>query len=475
MRAGLLAALAVVVGSSWQESGTGFGKHEEEPYDCDAGAANAKLGWSHSKQEYCCKNHHKGCAQLPSPVQEWPAKNAEVEDDHTHMVPPWWIVAGIKPAGETVDYGPYTAAGFSRSQQQQYGVNATGHVENFHRFHIATKALQPCIDPHEKQMGLDQQDMMHLLGHVLEDAWEEITEDDPALREWTRLRSSCQQECMTNVLSWSLRTLWSTGELLSRGGGTTFSSALADAVRACYPGFRALRADEVAKKVGKIVARGLEAQLPLAAARGDFTSERKLSFKDLNQNPSCLAPSDSDAEDRHRFVVQLEMAVEKAVKTAETRSWSTMEQAARPCQQTCRRAVMKQAAQMLWDAGLLARGNADMLVMTSIQGGLAACLTNLPADASEALAGEAMLHMRPPGANAPGRTLLSRNPLRLASAREEVEGLRFAALPLASFALAAAALLALLPLARLLLRRLRNTTLVDGSESPEHCVEAAVE
>lgn len=72
---------------------------------------------------------------------------------------------------------------------------------------------------------------------------------------------------------------------------------------------------------------------------------------------------------------------------------------------------------MLWDAGLLARGvklplreelpgNADMLVMTSIEGALAACLVNLPHDAAEALAGEAMLHMRPP-------QLGSRNRLKL--------------------------------------------------------------
>lgn len=53
--------------------------------------------------------------------------------------------------------------------------------------------------------------------------------------------------------------------------------------------------------------------------------------------------------------MKLEMAVEHAVKTAVTRcltevvalpkprSWGTMEQSARPCQQVCRRAVVRQA------------------------------------------------------------------------------------------------------------------------------------
>ncbi|CAE7702296.1 unnamed protein product [Symbiodinium sp. CCMP2456] len=379
------------------------------------------------------------------------------------------VVAGIKPAGATVDYGPYTAAGFSPSQQHQFGVNVTGHIktfdrteiQNFQRFRIATKALQPCIDPSisckkDKQFGLDQKAMMHLLGTVLEDAWDEVTAEDPALKEWTRLRSSCQQQCMTVVLSWSLRTLWSTGELLSRGGGASFSSALADAVRACYPGFRALRADEVAQKVGKIVARGLEKQLPIAAARADFSPDRRLSF---NQNPSCLEQSSLDAEDRERFVLQLEVSVEKAVKTAEMRSWSTMEQAARPCQQTCRRAVMKQV------------GNADMLVMTSVEGALAACLTQLPGESAEALAGEALLHMRPEPETR-GRLLLSseamKMPARDAAGDTGLEGLRLGDLPLGSLSLVGIALLALVPLAHGFLKR--TGTFAGATQDAHGCV-----
>eukprot|EP00439_Symbiodinium_sp_Y106_P055924 s1721_g7.t2 len=407
------------------------------------------------------------------------------------------IVAGIKPAGATVDYGPYTAAGFSPSQQHQFGVNVTGHIKTFDSTEIQCLPAKPATElsafshchegpaamhrsehqlqaseilkilRKEKQFGLDQKEMMHLLGTVLEDAWDEVTAEDPALKEWTRLRSSCQQQCMTIVLSWSLRTLWSTGELLSRGGGASFSSALADAVRACYPGFRALRADEVAQKVGKIVARGLEKQLPIAAARADFSPDRRLSF---NQNPSCLEQSSLDAEDRERFVLQLEVAVEKAVKTAEMRSWSTMEQAARPCQQTCRRAVMKQA------------GNADMLVMTSVEGALSACLTQLPGESAEALAGEALLHMRPePAAQFCMRCahvlgilvlLLSgeamKMPARDVAGDSRLEGMRFGDLPLGSLSLVGVALLALVPFAHAFLTR--TGTFTGATQDVHGCV-----
>eukprot|EP00913_Durusdinium_trenchii_P010226 g9587.t1 len=96
---------------------------------------------------------------------------------------------------------------------------------------------------------------------------------------------------MAHVLSWSLRTLWAAGELLSKGGGANFASVLADAVRTCYPGFRAMRADEVAHKVSHLVSKSLEERLPIAAASGDFTG-RRLS---LTQGPSCLEP-DQDKE-----------------------------------------------------------------------------------------------------------------------------------------------------------------------------------
>ncbi|CAL1133384.1 unnamed protein product [Cladocopium goreaui] len=370
-------------------------KGTSEPFNCDWGRHNWHMGWSNPKKIYCCQHHQIGCEDhAPAQIVKEPASNS------SHAIPPWWVVAGVHPDGPETDYGPYRMAGFSVAQQRQFGVDATGHVQNWHRFTAATRSLKPCIDPKQQQMGLNQKEMMHLLGDVLTDAWKELRKDDPALQDWTRLRSNCQEQCMAHVLSWSLRTLWATGELLSQGGGASFGSVLADAVRTCYPGFRTLRADEVAHKVSKLVSKALEERLPIAAASGDFAS-RRLAY---NQGPSCLEPG-QDEEQRQQFATQLEMAVERAVKTAVSKSWGTMEQSARPCQQTCRRAVVRQAAEMLWDAGLLARGNADMLVMTSVEGALAACLVNLPKDAAEALAGEAMLHMRPPTDDAQPRAL----------------------------------------------------------------------
>lgn len=42
-----------------------------------------------------------------------------VEPNETHSIPPWWVVAGVKPEGPETDYGAYRTAGFSKSQQEQ--------------------------------------------------------------------------------------------------------------------------------------------------------------------------------------------------------------------------------------------------------------------------------------------------------------------------------------------------------------------
>merc|ERR1740123_2721108 len=41
--------------SAWDED---IGVHN---YACDAGLANAAIGWSDEKKEWCCANFHKGC------------------------------------------------------------------------------------------------------------------------------------------------------------------------------------------------------------------------------------------------------------------------------------------------------------------------------------------------------------------------------------------------------------------------------
>merc|ERR1712048_1557985 len=38
------------------------------PYDCNAGLANAQMGWSVSKKAWCCDHMHQGCPTQPPPA-----------------------------------------------------------------------------------------------------------------------------------------------------------------------------------------------------------------------------------------------------------------------------------------------------------------------------------------------------------------------------------------------------------------------
>ena len=69
---------------------------------------------------------------------------------------PWWILAGVKPMGPSVDMGTYKMSSFSKQQQAQYGVDGRGQITNWSRFTAATAALAPCAEPSEQQLGLDQ-------------------------------------------------------------------------------------------------------------------------------------------------------------------------------------------------------------------------------------------------------------------------------------------------------------------------------
>eukprot|EP00933_Yihiella_yeosuensis_P043925 TRINITY_DN38963_c0_g1_i1.p1 TRINITY_DN38963_c0_g1~~TRINITY_DN38963_c0_g1_i1.p1 ORF type:complete len:417 (+),score=82.58 TRINITY_DN38963_c0_g1_i1:86-1336(+) len=328
------------------------------------------------------------------PPAAWPLGLADPEKhkDHSHALPPWWILAGVHPQGPSVDMGGYDSAGFSKQQQARFGVDERGKIKDWQRFEAATKSLQPCMDPSAQQMGLDESHFMLLLGRALEKGWKEATNEDPELHRWTQLRSPCQRNCMTRVLSWSLRTLWAVGELLSKGGGRKFSAILAHSVRACYPGFRSARADEVAEKVSKIVSLTLERELPQASADsngiagGDVgsASSRRL------EGPSCLVSQEQD-RNRMQFLLKMELSVDNAVNMVQERSWTMMEQASRPCQKICRRAVVRQVVETLYDTGLLSRGNSDALTLEALQGALGACLPNLPEGAGQGLATEALM------------------------------------------------------------------------------------
>ena len=43
-------------------------------------------------------------------------------------LPPWWISAGVKPAGGEVDMGGWKAISFTEEQQEQFGIDSTGAV-----------------------------------------------------------------------------------------------------------------------------------------------------------------------------------------------------------------------------------------------------------------------------------------------------------------------------------------------------------
>lgn len=89
---------------------------------------------------------------------------------------------------------------------------------------------------------------MQLLGRALDAGWRRAQVEDLELQGWMSYRSACQRRCMVSVISVSLKTLWAVGELTSKSGRSAFAKALGDAVRACYPSFRALNIDHVVQK-----------------------------------------------------------------------------------------------------------------------------------------------------------------------------------------------------------------------------------
>eukprot|EP00931_Biecheleriopsis_adriatica_P108484 TRINITY_DN82807_c0_g1_i1.p1 TRINITY_DN82807_c0_g1~~TRINITY_DN82807_c0_g1_i1.p1 ORF type:complete len:377 (+),score=67.84 TRINITY_DN82807_c0_g1_i1:54-1133(+) len=316
---------------------------------------------------------------------------ASAAEGHSRQaLPPWWILAGVKPEGPIDDSGSFSSVSFSTVQQKRFGVNATGNVVDWARFAAATAAMKPCIDEHAEQAGMQEGQLMELLGHALEVGWHKAREDDPLLKLWMQRRSTCQRSCMVNVIGWTLRTLWAVGELMSEDGSSSFSRALADAMMACYPSFRSVPVDDAAAKVTEYVGTELRKSAPAIAAASGFAP------RSLQSVPMCLQRN-VEEEKRSRFIQGMEEAVEGSVSEARQRtSWNLMEQGARPCQLTCRRAVVRQALETLWDSGVLSHGNGDMLALRSIQGAVSACLPNLPRKSSEELAGEALLRFQRP-------------------------------------------------------------------------------
>jgi len=279
---------------------------------------------------------------------------------------------------------------FSAAQQDEFGVDAHGRVVDSVRFFKSTAAVRPCLSPGEVHEGVNQEQMMQLLGHALSVGWRQVQLEDADLHGWMSRRSSCQRTCMVKVIGTSLRTLWGTGELISQSGRSRFAKAVGDAVRACYPGFRALNIDGIAQKVSMYVGEELRKVHPDLAESSGFSASRVL----LDVEP-CLAP-DSDAARRTEFVNRMETAVQGAVTEARSRSWKTLMYDARPCQHGCHDAVLRVAVETLWDSGILSLGNSDALALTVLQGALASCFPNLTEKSGAELAGEALLRFQNP-------------------------------------------------------------------------------
>ncbi|CAK9075496.1 unnamed protein product [Durusdinium trenchii] len=56
---------------------------------------------------------------LGSLAQQLPPGAGVADVAHT----PWWILAGVTPEGPSIDMGTYKMSSFSKSQQEQFGVN----------------------------------------------------------------------------------------------------------------------------------------------------------------------------------------------------------------------------------------------------------------------------------------------------------------------------------------------------------------
>lgn len=322
-------------------------------------------------------------------------------DDVAHT--PWWILAGVMPQGPSIDMGTYKMSSFSKGQQEQFGVNQHGQITDFSRFTSATAALAPCTEPHERQNGLNETQMMRLLGHALDVGWRQVQLEDVELQQWMARRSECQRSCMVKVIGITMKTLWAIGEFSAREGDTgqgAFAKALGDAVRSCYPGFRALNIDGITQKVAIYVGQQLMRIHPHLAIASGFGSSRRLA--DVEPVEPCLTGKDAQ---RDVFVERITTAVNEAVEEARRRSWQILEHDARPCQRSCHESVLKHTVETLWDSGLLSLGNSDALALTALQGAISSCFAKLPEQEAAELAGEALVRFQHPMAMKPAGSM----------------------------------------------------------------------
>lgn len=251
---------------------------------------------------------------------------------------------------------------------------------------------------------------MRLLGHALDVGWRQVQLEDVELQQWMARRSECQRSCMVKVIGITMKTLWAIGEFSAHAGDTgqgAFAKALGNAVRSCYPGFRALNIDGITQKVAVYVGQQLmriHPHLALAAGFGGVVTGDVSGARRLDGPEPCLSGNDPQ---RDVFVARITSAVNEALEEARRRSWKILEHDARPCQRSCHESVLKHTVETLWDSGLLSLGNSDALALTALQGAISSCFAKLPEQEAAELAGEALVRFQHPMATvspSPGST-----------------------------------------------------------------------
>jgi len=75
------------------------------------------------------------------------SKKMDRNQAHVGVMPPWWLVDGVKPAGEPRDMGTWTAVTFSEEQQDRFGVDQDGVVTDAEKFAAARAALRGPGEP----------------------------------------------------------------------------------------------------------------------------------------------------------------------------------------------------------------------------------------------------------------------------------------------------------------------------------------
>eukprot|EP00435_Cladocopium_sp_Y103_P075177 s278_g54.t1 len=77
------------------------------------------------------------------------------------LLPPWWILNGVKPQGPPEDMGSFTIVTFSEEQQERFAIDAHGEVKDKEKFQKALTALKESKTPKSPQYGLKEPEFPH--------------------------------------------------------------------------------------------------------------------------------------------------------------------------------------------------------------------------------------------------------------------------------------------------------------------------